>query len=90
MIRVNTVQVSRPADLNACREPLTHMPPGRPSRLLASAMGSGTLRSSGLAGPHGSEPVLIEITDNDASIRAFLPCSRDWPGAACWHSVLPP
>lgn len=34
---------------------------------------SGTLRSPGLAGLRGSEPVVIEITDDDAQIRAFLP-----------------
>jgi len=34
---------------------------------------SGTLRSPGLAALRGSEPVLIEITDDEARIRAFLP-----------------
>jgi uncharacterized protein len=34
---------------------------------------SGKLRSPGLAGLRGTEPVLIEITDDDAAVRAFLP-----------------
>ncbi|HUB39001.1 MAG TPA: DUF190 domain-containing protein [Streptosporangiaceae bacterium] len=34
---------------------------------------SRTLRSPGLAALRGSEPVLIEITDEEARIRAFLP-----------------
>lgn len=34
---------------------------------------SGKLRSPGLAGLRGTEPVLIEITDDDATVRAFLP-----------------
>ncbi|MGB6456379.1 MAG: DUF190 domain-containing protein [Streptosporangiaceae bacterium] len=34
---------------------------------------AGKLRSAGLAGSRGSEPVLIEITDDAAKIYAFLP-----------------
>jgi uncharacterized protein len=34
---------------------------------------SGKLRSAGLTGPRGSEPVLIEITDDEARVLAFLP-----------------
>jgi uncharacterized protein len=34
---------------------------------------SGKLRPSGLTGRSGSEPVLIEITDDAERVRAFLP-----------------
>ncbi len=34
---------------------------------------SGKLRPPGLAGLRGTEPVLIEITDDDAAVRAVLP-----------------
>lgn len=34
---------------------------------------AGKLRTPGLSGRRGTEPVLIEITDDAAAIRAFLP-----------------
>jgi uncharacterized protein len=34
---------------------------------------SGKVRASGLAGLSGHEPVLIQVTDDAARVRAFLP-----------------
>jgi uncharacterized protein len=43
--------------------------------------GSGRLRAPGLAGLNGHEPVLIEITDDAARIRAFLPVLEELVGS---------
>jgi PII-like signaling protein len=43
--------------------------------------GSGRLRAPGMAGRNGHEPVLIEITDDEARIRAFLPVLEQLVGS---------
>jgi uncharacterized protein len=42
---------------------------------------SGQLRSPGLAGLSGGEPVLIELTDDPVRIRAFLPVLEEIIGS---------
>jgi PII-like signaling protein len=43
--------------------------------------GTATLRSAGLSGHGGYEPVLIQITDDAARVRAFLPVARQLVGS---------